>query len=184
MNKTSLKYFVIIFFVIFLTVSFVFFVYPKKQENKVHNMKVYSQSFEANNDIPGKYTCQGTNVNPSLYWEDEPENTKSLVLLVDDPDAPLPTPFVHWLVFNIPPHIDGFPEATVPEGADQGMNSLGKPGYTGPCPPSGRHRYIFHLYALDKTLQIEGDPTKDIVYRYMQGHIIDQAEIIGYYQKH
>lgn len=146
-------------------------------------MKLTSSAFDHNQPIPAKYTCDESNINPPLLFEDIPSRTKSLVLIMDDPDAPSGT-WVHWVVFNIKPTEKGIGEGLqFSQGADDGMNSWGKPGYGGPCPPSGTHRYIFKLYALDTQLEIHGNPTKEIVEQQMQGHVLEQAELIGLYQR-
>lgn len=148
--------------------------------SKKGTMKLTSPAFENNQQIPAKYTCDESNVNPPLMISDVPENAKSLVLTIEDPDAPSKT-WVHWVLYNINTKITEIPENTVPDGADQGMNDFGKPGYGGPCPPSGTHRYIFTLYALENKLFIEGDPTIDILQKYMKDHIINQSQLIGLY---
>src|SRR3989304_9638033 len=117
-------------------------------------MKIQSPSFENNQSIPSKFTCDGENINPPLEFLDIPENTKSLVLIMDDPDAPMGL-WVHWTVWNIDPATSGIPENQKFEGAMEGMTSSGKTGYGGPCPPDKEHRYFFKLYALDTTLSLD-----------------------------
>jgi len=134
--------------------------------------------FQHNQDIPSKYTCQGEDINPPLTIEDIPEKTKTLVLIVDDPDAPNNT-WDHWIVFNIPP-TNQIQENTEP--GTSGINSWGKTGYGGPCPPSGKHRYFFKLFALDTELSLT-NPKKEDVLTAMQGHILDKAELVGLYKK-
>ena len=142
--------------------------------------KITSPAFENNNPIPRLYTCQGKDISPPLNIEGIPQGTKSLVLIMDDPDAPMGT-WDHWVVWNIPPET-----TTVLEGAPQGiegMNSWPKKGYGGPCPPSGTHRYFFKLYALGTKLNIPENSTKRDVERAMQGNIIAQTQLIGNYKK-
>ena len=150
-----------------------------------------SSAFENGAEIPARYTCTGDDVSPPLNWEGVPEDTRSLVLILDDPDAPDPaapkTVWVHWVLYNIPPDINGLAEhitsATLPSGAGEGINDWRRPGYGGPCPPIGRHRYFHKLYALDTILEGLNKPTKAVVEAAMQGHIIAQAELIGTRQK-
>ena len=138
--------------------------------------------FQNNTKIPGKYTCDGENVNPPLEFIDVPTNAKSLVLIVDDPDAPMGT-FVHWVLFNVSPKSKGVKENFIPDSAIQGLNSANKTGYMGPCPPSNTHRYFFKLYALDITLDLPRNATREMLEKTMQGHIIDKAELIGLYSR-
>jgi Raf kinase inhibitor-like YbhB/YbcL family protein len=145
-------------------------------------MKISSSAFENNSPIPPKYTCDGQDINPPLEIKDIPEGTNSLVLIVDDPDAPKGT-FLHWLVWNIPPETTLIEESHLPEGAVQGKNDFGKENYGGPCPPFGTHRYFFKVYALDKVLDLpEGSSLKEVE-EVMKGHILDQAQLIGLYQR-
>jgi hypothetical protein len=142
-------------------------------------MILSSLEFDHQGYIPKKFTCDGEDVSPALMIEDIPENTKRLALIVDDPDAPAGT-WVHWVVFNIP-KTDVIEEGEVP--GKQGINDFGKLQYGGPCPPSGTHRYFFKLYALDEKLDLkEGCHKKDLL-KAMEGHIIEEAELIGLYQR-
>ena len=143
-------------------------------------MKIISSVFQNNTKIAYKYTCDGENVSPPLEFIDVANNAKSLVLIVDDPDAPSKT-WVHWVVYNIDPKTREILENSVPKGAVLGITDFGKPGYGGPCPPSGVHRYFFKLYALDSILDLPQNPTKQMVEEKMQDHILDQAELIGFY---
>lgn len=143
-------------------------------------MKLVSTAFGHQQKIPDKYTCKGVNVNPPLQFLEVPENAKSLVLIVDDPDAPAGL-FVHWVVFNIDPQTLGIEEDRKPSHGTQGMTSFGNTHYGGPCPPSGTHRYFFKLYALDSLLELTESADKDDVEEEMYGHVIDQAELIGLY---
>ncbi|MGD9000843.1 MAG: YbhB/YbcL family Raf kinase inhibitor-like protein [Granulosicoccaceae bacterium] len=150
-----------------------------------------SSAFENGAAIPSRYTCEGDDVSPPLAWTGVPETARSLVLIVDDPDAPDPNApkmtWVHWVVYNIPPDVAGLPEdvrsAVLPAGAKQGLNDWNRTGYGGPCPPIGRHRYFHKLYALDTVLNNLKKASKDKVETAMKGHIIAQAELVGTYQK-
>ena len=142
-------------------------------------MKITSLAFEHNSKIPSIYTCDGKNVNPPLEFIDIPENSKSLVLIVDDPDAPSKI-WVHWVVYNINPKATKVDEISIPQDGIEGITDFGKPGYGGPCPHSGTHHYFFKLYALDITLDLQ-NADKKMVEEKMQGHIIDQVELIGLY---
>jgi Raf kinase inhibitor-like YbhB/YbcL family protein len=142
-------------------------------------MKIRSSEFEHNGFIPAKFTCQGNDINPPLVIEDIPEGAKSLVLIVDDPDAPGGT-WVHWVLFNIP--VTGKIEEDSIVGK-QGLNDFGRKDYGGPCPPSGTHRYFFKIYALESELDLSEDAGKQDVERAMEEHILDKAELIGLYEK-
>lgn len=145
-------------------------------------MKIISSVFQHNTNIASKYTCDGENINPPLEFIDVPKNAKSLVLIVDDPDAPAKT-WVHWVVYNISPDVTEVGEDSIPEGGIEGMTDFGKPGYGGSCPPSDTHRYFFKLYALDIVLDLPQNATKEMVEEKMQGHIIDQSELVGLYSR-
>lgn len=149
---------------------------------KTLNMRITSPAFENNQPIPRKYTCDGENINPPLIFADLPEEAKSLVLIVDDPDAPMGT-FTHWTVWNIDPGVSFIPENSVPEGAIEGMTDFGKPGYGGPCPPSGTHRYFFKLYALNTVLILEPKAKVNDLMQAIKDYIIAQAELIGTYSR-
>ncbi|MGP1676511.1 MAG: YbhB/YbcL family Raf kinase inhibitor-like protein [Giesbergeria sp.] len=148
-----------------------------------------SAAFTQQGAIPTKYTCEGADLSPPLTWIDLPRGTKSLALVVDDPDAPDPaapkTTWVHWVLYNLPPSVDGLPEgaSVLPPGTQQGLNDWRRTGYGGPCPPIGRHRYFHKLYALDTVLPDLGRPTKAILEKAMKGHILGQAQLVGTYQK-
>jgi Raf kinase inhibitor-like YbhB/YbcL family protein len=150
-----------------------------------------SEAFTDNSAIPEKYTCQGDDISPPLHWQGVPEGTQSLLLIVDDPDAPDPKApkmtWVHWLLYNLPPDINSLPEHTrtgdLPAGTKEGLNDWKRIGYGGPCPPIGRHRYFFKLYALDTVLEDMQQPTKSQLEAAIQGHILAKAELIGTYQK-
>lgn len=147
-----------------------------------YKMNISSPAFKDNERIPSQYTCDGENVNPPLEISDVPSEAKSLVLIVDDPDAPGKT-WVHWVVWNIDPTTTEILENSVPIRAVEGMTDFGKPGYGGPCPPSGTHRYFFKLYALDTLLDISSQATKADVEKAMEGHMLTQATLIGLYSR-
>lgn len=146
------------------------------------NMKITSSVFQNSSKIPFKYTCDGENVNPPLEFVDVPSSAKSLVLIVDDPDAPAGT-FTHWVLYNMKPDVGGINEANLPGNVLAGKNSAGSTIYFGPCPPSGTHRYFFKLYAIDSALDLPQNANKQIVEEKMEGHIIDKAELIGLYSR-
>lgn len=141
-------------------------------------MQLTSQDFQHNNFIPDRFTCRGENVNPNLEISAVPENAKSLVLIVDDPDAPRGD-FVHWLVWNIRPDTQEIKANSVPAEATEGTTDFGKPGWGGPCPPSGTHRYFFKLYAMDSFLDLSPNTVKKDLIAAMRGQIVDGAELIG-----
>ena len=137
--------------------------------------------------IPRQYTCDGDNISPPLVWGDVPENTESLALICEDPDAPSGT-FDHWVLYNIPPSTQGLPEHLPPsekldDGSLQGVSDFGKTGYGGPCPPGGVHRYIFKIFALDTTLDLNAQAKKNDLLEAMKGHVIDQGELMGKYSR-
>lgn len=154
-------------------------------------LTINSPAFAAGGSIPAKYTCEGQDVSPALTWTGVPAGAKSVALVVDDPDAPDPAApkrvYVHWVLYNIPATAAGLPEAVaasaLPAGTREGTNDWNRTGYGGPCPPVGRHRYFFKLYALDAELPDLGNPTKAELLKAMQGHILEHAEKIGTYQK-
>jgi Raf kinase inhibitor-like YbhB/YbcL family protein len=159
-------------------------------ENAAMAMTLNSPAFQQNGHIPSRYTCEGEDVSPPLTWEGVPTGAKSLVLIVDDPDAPDPKApkmvWVHWVVYNIAPDTKSLPEnagkARLPQGVLLGLNDFKKTEYGGPCPPIGRHRYFHKLYALDISLDLKG-ATKSQIERAMRGHVLANAELIGTYQK-
>jgi Raf kinase inhibitor-like YbhB/YbcL family protein len=154
-------------------------------------LKITSTAFQPNGSIPSQNTCEGKDTSPPLTWSAAAGNAKSFALIVDDPDAPDPAKpqrvYVHWVVYNLPASSTGLPENAsktgLPKGAVQGKNDWGKAEYGGPCPPIGRHRYFFKLYALDTALTGLSAPTKADLERAMKGHVIDSGELIGTYQK-
>jgi Raf kinase inhibitor-like YbhB/YbcL family protein len=155
------------------------------------SLRITSTAFDNNGKIPPKYTCEGDDMSPPLEWSEVPEGTKSLALIVDDPDAPDPARpqrvYVHWVLYNIPPaatHLDENAwQSNLPDGAATGLNDWDKQEWGGPCPPIGRHRYFFKLYALDTTLDGLSSPRKKDIEAAMKGHILAQAELMGTYQK-
>jgi Raf kinase inhibitor-like YbhB/YbcL family protein len=146
----------------------------------VKKLSIKSSAFENNKLIPAKYTCDGDNVNPPLTIEDIPEETKSIVLIIDDPDATMGT-WNHWLVWNIPPATRKIEENTVP--GTEGINTYRKHAYGGPCPPYGTHRYFFKVFALDTKLDLNPNSAKKDVERAMKNHILAEGELIGLYRR-
>jgi len=154
-------------------------------------LKITSTDFADQGEIPSTHTCEGDDSAPALQWEGVPGGTKSLALIVDDPDAPDPAAprmtWVHWVLYNLPPDSGGLPGAVasplLPAGTMEGKNDWGRTGYGGPCPPIGRHRYFHKLYALDAILPDLKKPNKASLEAAMKGHIIEQAELVGTYQK-
>jgi Raf kinase inhibitor-like YbhB/YbcL family protein len=152
-------------------------------------MKLGSSAFAANGSMPAQHTCEGANVSPPLAWTEAPHGTKSFALVVHDPDAPDPAApkrdWVHWIVYNLPASCAALGEAAVdlPTSARQGINDWDKPSYGGPCPPIGRHRYFFELFALDTLLPELPGPKRGDVERAMQGHVLATASLVGTYQK-
>lgn len=147
-------------------------------------LEIKSEAFEHKGNISSEYTCDGVDVSPQLQWTGAPEATKSFVLIMDDPDAPVGT-WDHWVLFNLPPKIQSLEKSikTLPPGTVKGKNSWGRTGYGGPCPPSGEHRYFFKLYALDTTLSLSAGASKKDIETAMQGHILAQAELMGLYSR-
>jgi Raf kinase inhibitor-like YbhB/YbcL family protein len=139
-------------------------------------LQVRSPAFQQNQPIPKKYSCKGNGINPPLSIEGAPKEAKTLALIMDDPDAPSGT-FDHWIVWNIPPSTKSIEENTVP--GTEGLNGMRKKGYTGPCPPSGTHKYFFKVYALDTELKLGSNSRKSDAEKAMQGHILAKGELIG-----
>jgi Raf kinase inhibitor-like YbhB/YbcL family protein len=154
-------------------------------------MQIGSTAFSHNGAIPAVYTCDGHDTSPPLSWTDVPSSAKSLVLIVDDPDAPDPAAprmtWVHWVLYNLPPNASSLAEGAdtsgLPPGAKVGLNDWKRAQYGGPCPPVGRHRYVHKLYALDIQLSELRHPTKADVETAMRGHVLAEAKLIGTYQK-
>lgn len=152
------------------------------------NFGLYSNAFKNGARIPRAHTCEGKNVSPPFFWRNPPPGTKSFALILEDPDAPDPSApkmvWVHWVVFNIPANLTALPQGAKAHdlGFDEGLNDWKVPGYKGPCPPVGRHRYISTLYALDTTLSLQ-QPSKAALLQAMQGHVLGKAVLTGMYQK-
>ncbi|HET7202469.1 MAG TPA: YbhB/YbcL family Raf kinase inhibitor-like protein [Steroidobacteraceae bacterium] len=152
-------------------------------------MNITSPAFQHGAAIPARHTCEGADVSPPLQWGGLPSGTRSLVLIVDDPDAPDPRApkrtWVHWVLANLPPDADGLEEHvdTLPPGTIEGLNDWKRTGYGGPCPPIGRHRYFHKLYALDTVLSGLEHPSKAQLEAAMQGHVLAHAELVGTYEK-
>jgi Raf kinase inhibitor-like YbhB/YbcL family protein len=152
-------------------------------------LTISSSAFKHNETIPRRYSCEGEDISPPLQWTGVPPGTRSLALIVDDPDAPDPKAprmtWVHWVLYNIPPSANRLEEAvaTLPGGTAQGTNDWNRTGYGGPCPPIGRHRYLFKLYALDTELPDLQQPDKAGLEQAMQGRIVGEAVLIGSYEK-
>jgi Raf kinase inhibitor-like YbhB/YbcL family protein len=150
-----------------------------------------SPAFAPGAEIPAAFTCEGRDISPLLEWTGVPDGTRSLVLIVDDPDAPDPAApkmtWVHWVLYDLPPQSRSLPEgvssSNLPAGTREGRNDWKRTGYGGPCPPIGRHRYFHKLYALDVVLGDLGTPTKAEVEKAMKGHVLASADLMGTYQK-
>jgi len=155
------------------------------------SFRISSPAFAPNGTIPSKYTCEGADISPPLEWSGAPDGTRSFALIVDDPDAPDPAKpqrvYVHWVVYNIPVTAAKLAENAastgLPHGAMHGTNDWGKQTYGGPCPPIGRHRYFFKLYALDAELKGLNNPTKAQLEKAMKGHALENTQVIGTYEK-
>ncbi|MFO8164317.1 MAG: YbhB/YbcL family Raf kinase inhibitor-like protein [Thermodesulfobacteriota bacterium] len=148
---------------------------------------ITSTAFTEGSMIPQDYTCDGEDISPPLEWSGLPDSTKSLALICDDPDAPMGT-WVHWVLFNIPAHIQELPVHIPPEkiiqnGAKHGINDFRKFGYGGPCPPGGIHRYYFKLYALDKEINAEPGITKEKLLKIMEGHVLAEGQLMAKYSR-
>lgn len=146
-----------------------------------------SPAFDQGDSIPTPYTCDGENKSPPLHWTQVPQDASSLALIMDDPDAPSGT-YVHWVFYNLPPDVDMISEGAQPDdiealGGENGSNSRGLAGYTGPCPPSGEHRYFFKLYALDTTVGLTTGATKADLEAAMSGHVIEEISLMGVYSR-
>lgn len=172
------RIFLIMFFTAFLI----------SQGGDVMALNIQSQSFQDSEFMSPKYTCKGEDISPPLSWMAVPKGTKSFALICDDPDAPLMT-WVHWVIYDIPADVTGLYEGIpkedmLPDGTKQGRNDFKKIGYGGPCPPpGGPHRYYFKLYALDTMLNLEAGITKKELLRAMEGHILEEAHLIGKFKR-
>lgn len=160
-------------------------------QEKSMTLTLTSPAFVASGPIPARFTCEGANVSPPLSWSGLPQGTRSLALIVDDPDAPDPAAprmtWVHWVLYNLPPSASGLPEGVavnaLPAGTRQGINDFTTTTYGGPCPPIGRHRYFHKLYALDTVLADLDKPRKADLERAMKGHVLGEARLVGTYEK-
>jgi Raf kinase inhibitor-like YbhB/YbcL family protein len=154
-------------------------------------LTIRSPAFAHGAAIPALHTCEGKDVSPALEFSGAPAGTKSLALIVHDPDAPDPkapkVDWVHWILYDLPPNASGLPqgvgEKALPPGTLPGLNNWKRTGWGGPCPPIGRHRYFFKLFALDTALPDLGTPTRERLERAFAGHVLEQAELMGTYQK-
>ena len=161
----------------------------QSKEVSAMTLKLTSTALAHRGQIPSKYTCDGEDISPPLAWSGVPAEAKSLVLIVDDPDAPDPAApkmtWVHWVLYNIPPSASALPEGArqLPAGTLEGVNDWKRTGYGGPCPPIGRHRYFHKPYALDIILPYLGKPSKAKLEGQIRGHVIAQAELVGTYEK-
>jgi Raf kinase inhibitor-like YbhB/YbcL family protein len=160
---------------------------PTEVSETEATMNLTSSAFTQGQPVPKKFSCKGDDISPALAWDEPPAGTKSLALIMDDPDAPMGT-WVHWVLFNIPAHVREWPENTptdesLPNGAVQGITSARSHGYHGPCPPSGTHRYFFKLYALDTVLTLTDKADKKALLAAMEGHILAQGELMGTFSK-
>lgn len=155
------------------------------------SLTLTSPAFDAGSNIPAVHTCDGGDVSPPLSWSGIPQGARSLVLIVDDPDAPDPAApqrvWTHWVLYNLPVSAAGLPQGasrhSLPPGAQEGQNDWKRNGYGGPCPPIGRHRYFHKLYALDIVLPHLSHPTRHALEQAMEGHVLAKAELIGLYQR-
>ena len=161
---------------------------PAPAEEVEMTLTVSSSAFHEGAEIPARYTCEGQDISPPLNWSEPPAGTKSIALIVDDPDAPGGV-FTHWVLFNLPSQTTELAEAMpaqaeLPSGAQQGKTDFGRAGYGGPCPPPGRpHRYQFTVYALDQTLDLKAGASKGELLSAMSGHILAQGRLTGIYQR-
>jgi Raf kinase inhibitor-like YbhB/YbcL family protein len=159
-----------------------------KQEDNMNNISISAEGFKDGTTIPDVYTCKGKDISPSLSWKEIPAGTKSIALIMDDPDAPGGT-FVHWVLYNVPAGTQKMPEGmpydkTLPDGSMQGMTDFGRTGYGGPCPPPGKpHRYFFKIFALDSMINLPPGASKKQLENVMAGHILAKGEIIGMYKR-
>lgn len=156
------------------------------EESKM-SFSLSSTAFQNGAGIPSVYTCEGANISPPLSWQNAPSETKTFVLICEDPDAPAGT-WTHWVLYNIPNQMKGLSEniskqAHLADGSMQGINDFKQIGYGGPCPPSGTHRYYFKLYALNTHLSLPPKATKAQVEQAIEGHILQQTELMGIYKK-
>jgi Raf kinase inhibitor-like YbhB/YbcL family protein len=183
MSKSRLPF--IIFLAVILFIGLFLAVGRKPSvELKKGNMEIKSTAFQDGGQIPPIYTCSGKNISPELIFGNIPEGTKSLALIMDDPDASRGITFNHWLIWNVSPKEAGIAEDSVPSGAMQGKNDAGKIGYSGPCPPSGKpHHYRFKLFAISAILNIPNGSSLEQLEDAIDGHAIEQAQLVGIYER-
>jgi Raf kinase inhibitor-like YbhB/YbcL family protein len=158
-----------------------------RERSREMTITVESSAFQEGGMIPSKYTCDGQDISPPLAWTGVPETAKSIALIADDPDAPMGT-WVHWVMWNVPPNVHELAENVakdpeLPDGSRQGMTDFKRPGYGGPCPPSGTHRYYFKIYALDKKLDLPGSTKKADLLKAMDGHVLAEGQLMGKYKR-
>ena len=178
-----------------VAVAVFFIVYPTGLEHvettptkSLTRFVIISPAFKSGETIPKRYTCDGIDISPPLSWSGFPAGTKSFVLIVEDPDAPGGI-FTHWIVYNISSKVTSLPEKVekverLGNGILQGLNSFGKIGYNGPCPPPGsKHRYYFRIYALDCYIDLPPGATREEILKAIEGHVIGEAELLGYYER-
>ena len=161
---------------------------PPPQRRNQSMFQLTSSAFETESSIPPQFSCDGRNISPELSWSSAPAGTKAFALIMHDPDAPIEGGYTHWLVYNIPATAHHLPENVpnqdkLPGGGMQGRNDSGKYGYTGPCPPSGTHRYYFRLYALDSELDSRAGANKASLEKAIEGHVLAKAELLGRYKR-
>jgi len=165
------------------------FLMPSTRGDQAMSLVITSPEFSSMGDIPARFTCEGRDLSPPLVFAGAPDGTRSLALIADDPDAPDPAAprmtWVHWILYNLPAGAGGLEEAVkdLPDGTLEGLNDWKRTGYGGPCPPIGRHRYFFKLYALDVVLPDLGRPSKADLEQAMRGHVLAQAQLVGNYEK-
>lgn len=169
-------------FLVIVVVATIYFFYKHNSLQLVvsKTMKLSSSAFQNGNQIPPQYTCDGIDINPPLTIDGVPSGAKSLALIVDDPDAPSGN-WVHWLLWNIPADAKNISEHFTPNGTVEGTTSFGKTGWGGPCPPSGVHRYVFRLFALNAQINLPSSANRTQLEDSMQGHVIDRTELLGTY---
>jgi Raf kinase inhibitor-like YbhB/YbcL family protein len=176
-----------------LAVSVMLAMFPLSSHGKedAMSLNLHSPAFAHHGAMPSRFTCDGAGISPALQWSGVPAGAKSMAMIVDDPDAPDPAApqrtWVHWVLYDLPPTADGLPEqvsmAQLPAGTREGRNDWKKTGYGAACPPKGRHRYVFKLYALDRVLPDLQQPDKAQLLKAMEGHVLAHAELIGTYQR-
>ncbi len=160
---------------------------PAPTQSDKSEMKLVSSAFKEGETIPRQYTCDGINISPPLEWSDVPKTAKTIALIADDPDASSGA-WAHWVFYNLPADnigmVENLPASdTLKAGGFQGTNDFGKVGYGGPCPPSGTHRYIFKVYAVDSELALKARATKDELLKALEGHVVGQAQLMGIYKR-